>query len=572
VRSFQPGPTDHEAAARLTRELGIHPVTAQVLARRGVLEVDDANRFLRPTADLMHDPGLFRDMERALDLLQEAVRGGKTIAVYGDYDVDGVSATTVLVRTLGLLGADTRSFIPDRLSEGYGLSGKALVRLREEGCDLVVTVDNGTSRIDEIAAARKSGLEMIVTDHHEPGPGLPDCPVINPKRRDSTYPFQGLAGCGVSFKLAMALAERFGLLHSDAFKKLVPDLLAVTAVGTVADVVPLRDENRSLVAMGLKALTATRHPGLRALLEVSRCTTRPVSPTDIAFKLGPRINAAGRLHSAQRALDLFLCEDPAEAATLAAKLDAGNRERQQIEREQAEEAYSRAEAIMKAGDEISALVLDDPSWHPGVIGIVAARVSEQYRKPAALIAAEGGDARGSARSFGHVRLHEALDACSHLLRTHGGHASAAGFTLPTERIPAFREAFMAAVAEQGEEEPAPREVDAELPLDAVSAPLASEIQMLQPFGTGNEEPVFCAFGVSAAGRPRRLGAEDRHLSFYAATDRTSVRAIAFNQGHKEHLVNGRFDISFLLRRREGPEEVELVVREICSAARDSTEP
>ena len=337
MRAFQPRPIDHDAAARLARELGVHPVTAQVLARRGFREVSEAKRFLRPAADQLHDPALFRDMGRAIERLDPAVTAGKKIAIYGDYDVDGVSATAVLARTLALLGAKPRPFIPDRMADGYGLSEDALLRLADEGCDMVVTVDNGTSRADEIAAAERRGLPVVVTDHHEPGPTLPTCPVINPKLADSRYPFSGLAGCGVAFKLATALVERRGMLQSAAFRALLPDLLAIVAIGTVADVVPLIDENRSIVHLGLKALTATKHAGLRALLRVARCDRRPVSPSDVAFRIGPRINAAGRLGSAHTALDLLLCgTDEDEGRRLAEQLDQGNRERQKIERAQAE--------------------------------------------------------------------------------------------------------------------------------------------------------------------------------------------------------------------------------------------
>jgi len=564
MRRFQARPTDHEAAARLSSELGLHPVTAEILARRNVLTPDQARRFLQPAAEQLHDPSLFRDMERATGELGDAIAAGMPIAVYGDYDVDGVTGTAVLLRTLRALGADARPFIPHRVSDGYGINPDALRRLREDGVAMVVTVDNGTTRADAIADAQALGLAMIVTDHHEPAATVPDCALINPKARGATYPFHGLAGCGVAFKLSLGLAERLGRLRSPAFRALLPDLMALVAVGTVADVVPLLDENRVLVSMGLQALGATRHAGLRALLEVARCAGGLVRPRDIAFRIGPRINAAGRLDSAHLALDLLLCEDPDEAGRLALRLDAGNRERQRIERAQADEAFERARERLAATD-APALVLADPSWHAGVIGIVAARVAESFSKPAALITIEGDVARGSARSFGGVRLHEALERCSDLLRTHGGHAFAAGFTMDARNIDAFREAFERAVLEQERGPAPPREVDAELPLEALTVPLAHEIERLQPFGHGNEEPVFGAFGLRLAGRARRMGAGDRHLVFHAASDRTSVRAVAFGQADKEALLKEPFDLAFVLRRGEGPEPLEIHVREIAPA-------
>ena len=564
MRSLEPLPTDHDAAARLARDLGVHAITAQILTCRGLSDPDDARRFLRPGPDQLHDPFLFRDMRKAVETTVDALKAGRRIAVYGDYDVDGVTATTVLLRTLRVLGADAIAFIPDRLREGYGLNAAALMRLHGEGAGLVITVDNGTSRPDEIAAARAGGLDIVVTDHHEQGETLPDCPVINPKRRDTRYPFPGLAGCGVAFKFATALAEETGRAQTDAFKKLLPDLLALVAIGTVADVVPLVNENRSLVALGLKALQGTRHAGLRALIKVARCAGRPLRPSDIGFRLGPRINAAGRLGSASLALNLLLCEEEETAAELAKRLDDGNRERQKVERAQWGEAEERGREILSKSP-LPALVMGDPGWHPGVIGIVAARATETFHVPAAMIAIEGDTARGSARSFGHIRLHEALAECAEHLLTHGGHAAAAGFTLKTRDIERFTEAFLAAVALQGPTPDVPTQVDAELPIDAISTPLAAELELLGPFGSGNREPLFCAYDVRAAGRTRRIGQEDRHLSFYAASDRNSVRAVAFNQGEQEDLLAQRFDLAFVLRRREGSDPVEIIVREIVPA-------
>lgn len=562
LTSFRPHAVDPALAAHLSDALRIHPVTAQVLVVRGLGDPERARRFLRPDSGQLHDPALFRDMDRATALLRDAIRDRLRIAVYGDYDVDGVCATAVLVRVLRLLGADVRPFIPHRVADGYGLRREALQRLGEEGCRVVVTVDNGTTRAEEVAAAQALGLAVVVTDHHEPAAVLPPCPLLNPKRPDATYPFPDLAGCGVAFKLALALAKAFGRLEDPAFGALLPDLLALVAVGTVADVVPLLDENRVLVQSGLRALGATRHAGLRALLEVSRVDGRPVRTTDVAFRLGPRLNAAGRLDSAHVALDLVLCEDGERAKELAQRLDAGNRERQRIEREQAEAALARAARVVQERD-APALVLGDAAWHPGVIGIVAARVAETFHRPVALVAIEGGEGRGSARSFGGVRLHEALDRCADHLLTHGGHAFAAGFTMRADRLDAFREAFEAAVRGQAADGPGPLEVDAELPLEAIHAPLAQEIELLRPFGAGNREPLFCAYGLRAAGRPRRTGADSGHLVFYAATDRTSVRAVAFGQADREPLLAGRFDLAFVLRTvADGPEPVEIHVRDI----------
>jgi single-stranded-DNA-specific exonuclease len=559
--SFAPKAVDNDAAFALGRGLGLHPVTAQVLVGRGIADEAEARRFLRPGPDALRDPRLLKDMDAATEVVAGTIAEGGRIAVYGDYDVDGVCSTALLLRAFRALGADAMGFIPHRVADGYGLRSEQLRKLRAEGCALVVTVDNGTTRAAEIAEAQAEGLKVVVTDHHEATGDLPRCPLLNPKRPDGAYPFQGLAGCGVALKLALGLAERMGRLPQASFKALVPDLLALAAVGTVADVVPLIDENRALVSMGLRALVGSPHAGIRALLEVARCAGRPVRARDVGFKIGPRINAAGRIGSAGAALELFLCDDPERAKVLADSLEAGNRERQRIEREHAEQAMALAERAM--AEDPPALVLSGEGWHAGVIGIVAARVAETYDRPAALVAIENGQGRGSARSFGTVRLHEALERCDAFLLSHGGHAKAAGFTLDAKNLGAFREAFLAAVAAQGGAAAGPKPVDAELPIDAITGPLASELELLEPFGSGNEDPVFCAFDVRAAGEPRRTGPSENQLVFFAATDRSSVKATAPLGLFPEAALKGRFDIAFVVRKREGPgEPVEIRIREL----------
>jgi len=559
--SFAPRAVDTDAAMGLGRRLGLHPVTAHVLVGRGIATEEAARRFLRPGPDALLDPRLLMDMDRATEVIAATIEAKGSIAVYGDYDVDGVCGTALLLRALKALGAEARGFIPHRVADGYGLRADALRRLRAEGCALVVTVDNGTTRAQEIAEAEAEGLKVVVTDHHEATADLPRCPLLNPKRPDGAYPFPGLAGCGVALKLALALAERMGRLPQESFKALMPDLLALAAVGTVADVVPLRDENRSLVAMGLRALSGTRHAGLRALLEVSRCAGRGVRAHDVGFRIGPRINAAGRIGSADAALELLLCDDPVRAKELAGALEAGNRERQRIERDHTEEALAIAERDLATAP--PALVLAREGWHPGVIGIVAARVAETYDRPAALVAIEKGLGRGSARSFGAARLHEALERCGAHLLSHGGHAKAAGFTLRAESLPAFRAAFLEAIAAQGGSAAGPSTVDAELPLDALTVPLAAELETLEPFGSGNEEPLFCAFDVRAAGELRRMGPNEKQVVFYAATDRSSVKATAPVGLFPEEALEGRFDIAFFVRKREGPgEPFEIRIRQL----------
>jgi len=564
VSVLAPRNTDPSAGAQLVRDLGIHPVTAQVLVGRGIDTPEAARAFLTPSTEELHDPTLLNDFERAAEHIERALTAGERIAIYGDYDVDGVCSTAVLTRVLRAMGADVRPYIPHRVTDGYGLNGAALKRLHEEGCGLVVTVDNGITRAAEVAEAKAGGLDIVITDHHEPDARMPDCPVVNPKRHDNTYPFRGLAGCGVAFKLACGLADRRGTQFTARFREMLPELLAIVALGTIADVVPLVDENRVLVRGGLKALAGTRHAGLRALLQVSRCDGRALRASDIGFRIGPRINAAGRIGSAQLALDVILCEDPELATKMARELDSCNRERQRIERAHAEEAFETARRML-AEEDLPALVIAGQDWHPGVIGIVAARVAEMFGKPSALIAVDAVEGRGSARSHGNVRLHEALAASSEHLLSHGGHALAAGFTLRADKVDAFRESFVRAIREQASGGPPVRIVDAEVPIDQIHQSLAAEISLLQPFGCDNQEPIFCAHGVRVAGKPRRVGADGQHLVFYAAGDRASWRAVAFKQADQRDLLRGPIDIAFTLRQRDDSEGVELHVREIHPA-------
>lgn len=564
MSGLAPRNTDPGAGSLLVRELGIHPVTAQVLVGRGISTPEAARAFLHPSPNGLHDPSLLTDLDRAVERIERALADGATIAVYGDYDVDGVCSTAVMTRILEAMGGKVRPYIPHRVTDGYGLNGEALQRLHQEGCGLVVTVDNGITRAQAVADAVAAGLDVVITDHHEPDARIPDCPVVNPKRHDETYPFQGLAGCGVAFKLACGLAEGRGPAFAARFKELLPDLLAIVAVGTIADVVPLLDENRVLVRSGLAALAGTRHAGLRALLKVARCEGRKLRASDVGFRIGPRINAAGRLGSAQLALDLILCEDEEEAQRMAKELDGCNRERQKIERKHAEDAYAQAEAMLAAED-LPALVIAGQDWHPGVIGIVAARVAERFGKPAALIAVDSEVGRGSARSHGDVRLHEALTASTEHLVSHGGHALAAGFTMKPDKIDDFRKAFVEAIRAQSSGDRAPRIVDAEVPIDQIHRSLAAEIALLQPFGCDNREPIFCARGVRVAGKPRRVGADGQHLVFFAAGERTSWRAVAFKQFERAPLLRGPVDLAFTLRQKDDTDGVELHVREIHAA-------
>lgn len=492
---------DPAACLLLSRELGILPVTAQVLYNRGLCTPDQARTFLTAGRDQILDPFLLKDMDRAVGLIRRQIADDRPIMVYGDYDVDGVTGTTILVLALRALGARVEYYIPDRFSEGYGLNPAALAEIRDRGIDFILSVDTGVSAVAEAKAARELGITLVVSDHHEPGAELPDVPaLINPKRRDCTYPFKGLSGVGVAFKLALALEAPN-----------VWELLDIVALGTIADMVPLLGENRAMVREGLEALGRTRRPGLRALMGVA-AIREPVTATHIAFALAPRINALGRMGSAMTGVELMITDDPDRARTLALHLDSENRSRQEVEAAILEEALQQAERQDPA-ERSHVLVLAGEGWHHGVVGICASRVLEAYHRPAILLSIDGDEVRGSARSIPAFHLHRALTQVADLFIKFGGHAAAAGMTLKRrEDIPVLRERLnrIAAAWLQPEDLVPELRVDARVRLGEVSEKLLAELQSLQPHGIGNPQPILAVTGTAVL-ESRTMGREQQHL-------------------------------------------------------------
>src|SRR4051794_30342253 len=418
------------AQTELSSSLGVSAVTAAVLARRGHLDPDDARRFLEGEQP-PHDPFLLGDMGAACERLRAAVASGERICVHGDYDVDGISATALAVLLLRELGANVDWHLPSRFDEGYGVAGETLTRLADEGCGLVLTVDCGITAVAEVAAARANGLDVIVTDHHRPGDALPDCPIV--ATRPSAYPFPELCGTGVVYKLGQAL---FGV-DSEIPKR----HLDLVAMATIADVVPLVDENRSLATAGLRALARTQKPGLQALMKVAGVDPAAVDAGAVGFRLGPRINAAGRLGHPRSALELLLTEDPDDAHRLANSLEELNKERQAVEGRIVREAIAQVESWPEEHKQRRAYVVAGEDWHEGVIGIVASRLVERFNRPVVLIAGGEGDWKGSGRSIPSFDLHGGLGACSSLLERWGGHRAAAGLSIKPENIAAFAAQF-----------------------------------------------------------------------------------------------------------------------------------
>ena len=544
----------------LAGALELSETTATVLVRRGLDDPEAARAFLAAEPPL-HDPQTLGDMAVAVERIRRAVSAGERICVHGDYDVDGISATAVAVLTLRELGASVEWRLPSRFEEGYGLAAGTIDRLSADGIDLVLTVDCGITAVDEVARARELGLDVIVTDHHRPGETLPDCPIV--ATRPSDYPCADLCGTGVVYTLARAL------LGDD--HPAVARVLDLVALATIADVVPLVDENRSLAAAGLRSLARTSRVGLKALMRSARVDPAAVDATSVGFRLAPRINAAGRLGRPDLALELLLTDDAKEAEALVAKLEELNRERQGVEERILRDAIARVEEWSNDDRERRGYVLWDESWHEGVIGIVASRLVERFHRPVVLIARSGEDWKGSGRSISDFDLHGGLAACSAHLGRFGGHRAAAGLSITTDRLESFREAFAAhADAELADVDLRPHTpVDAIVPASALTLDLAEELDRLAPFGLGNPEPTLLVASVEAVGA-NTVG-EGKHLRFrIRQNERDGGSAIAFGLGFQldRFLAVGRFDVAFRLKenRWNGTTAPQLVVRRVFDAA------
>jgi single-stranded-DNA-specific exonuclease len=553
-------PCPHRQASELAAALGISELTAGVLVRRGYDNLAEARRFLDGELP-PHDPFLLGDMRAAVDRIRAAVAAGERICVHGDYDVDGISATALAVLFLRELGANVDWHLPSRFDEGYGVAGGTLTRLAGEGCGLVVTVDCGITAVAEVAAAKADGLDVIVTDHHRPGDALPDCPIV--ATRPSGYPFPELCGTGVVYKLGQAL---FGV-DSDVPKR----HLDLVALATIADVVPLLDENRSLAIAGLRALARTQKPGLRALMKVAGVDPAAADAGAVGFRLGPRINAAGRLGHPRAALELLLTDDADVAKRLAEELEELNRDRQAVEGRIVREAIQQVEEWPEAKRRRPAYVVAGADWHEGVIGIVASRLVERFHRPVVLIAGGDGLWKGSGRSIPSFDLHGALAACAPLLERWGGHRAAAGLSIEPGRVEEFADVFAAHAAGLLVED----DLRPVTPVDGILArgtrltlDLCTELARLAPFGLGNPEVTLLAPGCEL-GELATVG-EGKHLRFRVRVDGADAgSAIAFGLGGQldRYRRDGAYDVAFRLQenRWNGTVAPQLVVRRIFDA-------
>jgi single-stranded-DNA-specific exonuclease len=564
---WDPLACDEASAAVLAAALGTSLVVARLLCQRGLGDPELARRFLSPSLDHLHDPMALADMGVAVDRIMAAIARKERIAVHGDYDVDGVTSTVILRRALEMLGADVVHFIPERLKDGYGLQPTSVDRLHADGVALIVSVDCGIRGADAARRARELGVDLIITDHHEPDTELPPAlAVINPKRHDCSYPDKYLAGVGVAFKLVQALCRRAGR------ESLAQGFIKIAAIGTLADVVPLVGENRVIAKLGLDLLSRGPHKvGLRALLDVSGLSGKTIDSYHISFMLAPRVNAAGRMSTPDIATRLLLAADETmadEARQLAMQLDSENVRRQHEEAE----ILAAARKIVQTDPEVGArsiLVVAGEGWHRGIIGIVASKLVDAFHRPAIVLSVEDGVAYGSCRSFSRFDMLAALERCGHLLVRFGGHKLAAGLTLDAARIRELRLAVNAVADETlGPEDLMPRLcIDGDLTFRGITGPVASEIASLAPFGAGNPRPVFAARGVEIIDGPRKL--KERHLKMSLKQDGRIFRAVAWRAAERQDYLTehkASLDVAFSLEQNHynGETRLELTLADLKS--------
>ena len=518
-----------ENVRQLSSELGVDPVLAELLVQRGVCTFEQARSFFRPSLDDLHDPFLMQDMEKAVERIRQAVQGGEKILVYGDYDVDGTTAVSLVYSFLRRLTRHVDFYIPERYDEGYGVSYKGIDWASENGFNLIITLDCGIKANEKVDYAKERGIDMIICDHHLPENELPKAvAVLDPKREDCNYPFDDLSGCGVGFKLVQAYSQTFGI----PFETLIP-LLDLLVVSIASDLVSVTDENRILAHFGLKQLNTNPREGLLAMIQLSGLETGHLTIDDIVFKIGPRINAAGRMESGRMAVELLTAQDAAEAVRIGTEINEHNNERKNIDRRITQEALD----MVRSGNCLSgenATIVYNPQWHKGVVGIVASRLVEAFYKPTIVFTmSQGGLVTGSARSVHGFDLYDAIESCSDLLENFGGHLYAAGLTLKEENLPVFCERIEKAIS--GSIIPAMQtpvvDIDAKLNFSQITPKFLRILKQFQPFGPGNSAPVFLTENVYDNGMGRKVGAEGGHLKLELIQESHPyhhISAIAFN--------------------------------------------
>lgn len=539
-----PRPVDRSVLDALAAELRLPPIMCELLGRRGYIDVEPAKRYLRPRLEQLHDPDKLLGLRVAVDRLERAIRDGDTVLVHGDYDVDGISSTTLLVRTMRALGGVVVPFIPRRLVDGYDLTMAGVRAAIEAKARVIVTCDCGTSAREPIAAACREGIDVIVSDHHLPGGPLPDClAVINPRQQGCEYPDKDLAAAGIAFKIALALVRRFG-----ADETIVLRMLDLVALATIADIAPLRGENRIFARYGLRLMQNSTNVGLRALIRAVGLEGKPITAGKVGFTIAPRLNAVGRLGHALRGVELLTTEDEDQANAIARELEEINQQRQMVDRATLVDARKQLEQI-----DLSSrwgLVLAQEGWHSGVIGIVASRVVEETHRPVVLIALEGDEGKGSGRSIPAFDLHGGLSTCRDLFVRFGGHRSAAGLTIKRSNLEAFQQRFDEVAHERLTIDDLTPEVkvDAVVSLSDLTMDLEALLRHFEPHGVGNATPVFAMREARLAAAPRLVG--EGHLKLWITQDGTHIDAIGWGMGGLAPELEdmGAMDVAFRLER------------------------
>lgn len=550
---------DENKVNELVEKFGISGILARILVNKNITQKDEIDLFMNPTRKDFHDPFLMPDMEIIVDRVLQAIEQKEKIMIYGDYDADGITSITVLKSFLEERGLEVASYIPNRLDEGYGLNKTALKKIYDDGYRLIITVDCGISGIDEVDYANSLGMEVLITDHHEPVETLPKAmAVVDAKRKDNKYPFNQLAGVGVVFKLIQAISIKLGLEEKEYLK-----YLDIVCIGTISDIVPLVDENRVIAKLGLKLIAQTRNIGLKALLEV--IGFKNIDSITISFGVAPRINACGRMGDEQVALDLFLEKDYDKAKKLAIKLNEYNIERQTIEKRIFDEA---TEKIEKNEKDKACIIVGSEGWHHGIIGIVASKVTEMYFKPSILICFEGNDGKGSGRSIPGFDLHDALMECSDYLEKFGGHSMAVGVTVNRYKFELFKNKFEEYAKSHDIDKIIPViNIDSELSLKDIDIDSVKSLQKLEPYGEANKMPVFMIRNLKI--NSIRALSEGKHLKLTLKDDGYMINAIGFNMGNlsNEYLIDDKVDVigNLDINSFNGNDSIQLILKDIRKA-------
>lgn len=560
----EPTADETAAATALAREVNIHPALGRLLLKRGIKTATEARRFFRPQLSDLHDPFLMNDMQVAVDRLNQALGRKEHIMVYGDYDVDGCTAVALVYKFLSQFYSNIDFYIPDRYEEGYGISRKGIDFAAEMGVKLIIVLDCGIKAVEEVAYAREKGIDFIICDHHVPDDELPPAvAILNPKRHDNRYPYTHLSGCGVGFKFMQAFATSNGI----EFNKL-SSLLDLCAVSIASDIVPIMGENRILACQGLRCLNTNPSIGLRAIVEVCGLSERELSMSDIIFKIGPRINASGRMQNGKEAVELLVEKDYQAALEKAGCINLYNEARKDLDKQMTDEAFKQVEQLPGLDDRRS-VVIYNKSWHKGVIGIVASRLTEQYYRPAVVLTRSDGVATGSARSVSGFDVYKAVQSCSDLLENFGGHTYAAGLSMKVENVPEFAERFEAYVQEHimDTQTEATLAIDAYLDFKDVTFKFYQQLKRFAPFGPQNERPVFCTRRVYDYGTSKVVGRGQEHIKLELVDNKSNnvMNGIAFGQSSQARYIKTKraFDICYAIEENTHKRgEVQLQIEDI----------